>query len=184
MDIGLKSMMGKNALKNYKMEQQPTGGNYNAFLKVITIIHIALMGGLTMVTIIISGIGSEELGALSFTQQPKEFLIPAGLIAAIVIGRFISTSVLKKLSANDSLQKKLGVNQTSHLIKIAPLEGIGFFSVFTYAETNNSFFLAILAIVFALLILMFPTKGKIENAIPTSAEDQVYFRNPEKPFDS
>lgn len=166
------------------MSQQQTGANYNAFIKTITIIHIALMAGLAMTTIIISGIGSEELGTFSFTQQPKELLIPAGFIAAIILGRFLSKSMLNKLDSKDTLQKKLGVNQTSHLIKVAPLEAIGFLCVFTYSETNNSFFLAILALVFLLFISLFPTKGKIENAIPTSTEDQPYLRNPEKPFGS
>ncbi|WP_299680647.1 hypothetical protein [uncultured Dokdonia sp.] len=167
------------------MSQQQTGaGNYKGFLQTIGIIHLAIIAGFTMATVFIANILSGEFAPLSFTQQPKEFIIPIGLIGAIALGRFLGTSMLSKLKVEDRLQKKLATYQTTHIIKIAMLEIIGFASLFSYSSSNNSFFIVIVALVLIMLFSIFPTKEKIENAIPTSTEDQPYLRNPEKPFHS
>ena len=167
------------------MSQQQTGtGNYKGFLQTISIIHLAIIAGFAMATIFIANILSGEFAPLSFTQKPKEFIIPIGLIGAIALGRFLGTSMLSKLKTKDTLQKKIATFQTTHIIKIALLEIVGFAALFTYTDTNNSFFLVMVALVLLMLISLFPTKGKIENAIPTSTEDQSYLRNPEKPFGS
>lgn len=162
------------------MQQQPAT-NFKSFLRTISILHLAMMGGLLVFPVFLV-VTSEEMGALSFTQQPFEFLIPVLLIGAVFIGKFISKTILTKGIQNKTLQQKLGIYQTAHIIRVAPIEGIGFFAAVTYSTTNNLFFLLIAGLTLLIMFTLIPTKEKIENAIPLSAEDQVYLRNSEKAF--
>ncbi len=165
------------------MTQQQPATNFKSFLRTISILHIAMMAGLLLLPVF-NIITSEEIGALSFTQQPYEFLIPVLLVGAIFIGKFVSKTILtKKDIQNKSLQHKLGVYQTAHIIRVAPIEGIGLFAAVTYTTTNNLFFLLIAGLALLIMFTFIPTKEKIENAIPMSPEDQVYLRNPEKIFE-
>jgi hypothetical protein len=162
------------------MQQQPTT-NFKSFLRTISILHLAMMGGLLVFPVFLV-VTSEEMGALSFTQQPFEFLIPVLLIGAVFIGKFISKTILTKGIQNKTLQQKLGIYQTAHIIRVAPIEGIGFFAAVTYSTTHNLFFLLIAGLALLIMFTLIPTKEKIESAIPMSPEDQVYLRNPEKAF--
>lgn len=164
------------------MQQQSTS-NFKSFLRTITFLHIAMMGGLFVFSAFFL-ITSEEMGSLSFTQQPFEFLIPVLLVGGIFGGKFISKMILTKEIQNKTLQQKLGIYQTAHIIRIAPIEGIGFFAAVTYTTTNNLFFLLIAALALLMMFMLIPTKEKIESAIPMSAEDQVYLRNTNKTFGS
>jgi len=163
------------------MQQQPAT-NFKSFLRTISIIHFFLMAGLIMIIILF--ISSGELGVLSFTQQPFEFLIPALLISGVFIGTYISKMMLTKETQNKTLQQKLGVYQTAHIIRVALVEGIGFFAAITYSNTNNLFFLLIAGIAILIMFTRIQTKEKIESALPISSEDQVYLKNPDKAFRS
>lgn len=164
------------------MQQQPAT-NFKAFLRTLSIIHFAMMGGLLIFSVFIITT-SEEMGTLSFTQQPFEFLIPILFIGAVFIGNFISKTILSKVKKDQSLQQKLGVYQTAHIIRLAPIEGIGLFAAVTYSGSKNVLFLLIAVLALLILFTLIPTKEKIENAIPINSEDQVYLRNSEKPLGS
>ena len=163
------------------MTEQRVATNFKSFLRTLTVIHFAMIGGLIMMTVVF--MTSNKLGSLSFTQEPFEFLIPALLIGGIFIGKFIAKVILTKEIQNKTLRQKLGIYQTAHIVRVAPIEGIGFFAAITYSTTNNLFFLLIAGIAILIMFTLIPTKEKIENAIPISAEDQVYLRNPEKNFE-
>ena len=163
------------------MTEQRVATNFKSFLRTLTVIHFAMIGGLIMMTVVF--MTSNKLGSLSFTQEPFEFLIPALLIGGIFIGKFIAKVILTKEIQNKVLRQKLGIYQTAHIVRVAPIEGIGFFAAITYSTTSNLFFLLIAGIAILIMFTLIPTKEKIENAIPISAEDQVYLRNPEKNFE-
>ena len=163
------------------MQQRQPATNFKSFFRVLTIIHLVMMAGLIMMTVVFT-MGSDGLGALSFTQEPFEFLIPILLVGAIFIGKLVSKTILTKGIQNKTLQHKLGVYQTAHIIRVAPIEGIGFFAIVTYSTTHNLFFLLIAGLALLMIFTLMPTKEKIESAISVSPEDQVYLRNPEKPF--
>lgn len=163
------------------MTEQRVATNFKSFLRTLTIIHFAMMGGLAMITVLF--MSSHDLGSLSFTQEPFEFLIPILLIGGVFVGKFISKIILSKEIQNKTLQEKLGVYQTAHIIRVAPIEGIGLFASVTYSTTNNLFFLLMAGVALLIMFTLIPTKEKIENTIPLSADDQVYLRNPEKNFE-
>jgi len=165
------------------MAQQQPATNFKTFLRTISILHLAMMGGLLVFSAFFL-ITSEETGSLSFTQEPFELLIPVLLIGGVFGGKFISKMILTKEIQNKTLQQKLAVYQTAHIIRIAPIEGIGFFAAVTYLTTNNLFFLLIAGLALLIMFTLIPTKEKIESAIPMSPEDQVYLRNPDKAFGS
>lgn len=165
------------------MSQQQTATHLKAFLKTLYILHYSIMASLA----VFSGYAiysSKRLGSLSFTQQSMEFIIPLLLIGAVILGKFLTKIILNKITASKTLVQKLGTYQTTHLIRIATVEGVGLYAALTYLATNNLFFLVIAALAMILLIMEIPSKDKIERAITLTPEDQVYFRNPEKPFDS
>ena len=165
------------------MSQQQPASNLKAFLRTIYILHYGIMLSL----VVFSGYAiysSKRLGSLSFTQQPMEFIIPLSLIGAIVLSKFLTKLILNNKGKPKTLLQKLGLYQTTHLIRIATIEGVGLFAALTYLTTQNLFFLLIAGLAMILLIMAIPTKDKIESAITLTPEDQVYFRNPEKLFDS
>ena len=86
------------------MNQQEGIANYKNFLKVLTIIHFAIIGGLVVAFIFLTDIASGEgLPPLSFTQQPIEIILPIALIVAIALGRFLSKNILSKLKTDTNL---------------------------------------------------------------------------------
>jgi len=155
--------------------------NLKSFLRTIFILHLAMMASLIMFSVFLITT-SEKMGTFSFTQEPFEFLIPALLIAAIFIGNFLSKAVLNKGIQDKTLKQKLATYQTVHIIRIAPIEGVGLFSIVTYTTTTNLFFLGIAALALLILFTHIPTKEKIEQVITPTIEEQVYFRNPDKSF--
>ncbi len=165
------------------MAQQQPATNFKSFLRTISIVHLAMMGGLLVFSAFFL-ITSEEMGSLSFTQQPFEFLIPALLVGGVFGGKFISKMMLTKETQNKTLKQKLAIYQTAHIVRVAPIEGIGFFAAVTYLTTNNLFFLLIAGVALLIMFTLIPTKEKIESALPISSEDQVYLRNPDKAFES
>ncbi|MEP0265893.1 hypothetical protein [Dokdonia sp.] len=165
------------------MSQQQSASNLKAFIRTIYFLHYGIMLSLA----VFSGYAiysSRRLGSLSFTQQPMEFIIPLSLIGAIILGKFLTKLILNNNKKPKTLLQKLGLYQTTHLIRIATVEGVGLFAALTYLTTNNLFFLLIAGLAMILLIMMIPSKDKIERAITLTPEDEVHFRNPEKKFDS
>lgn len=165
------------------MNQQPQATSVKSFLKTISILHFAMIAGIVAIAVMAYTTSNGE-SSLSFTQEPMELLAPGLLIAAIFIGRFISKIILSKGIQDKKIQQKLAVYQTAHLIRIAPIEGVGMFAGVMYLTYNNLFFLCIAGIALLILFTHIPSKEKIENAIHPTAEEQTYFRNPDKSFDS
>lgn len=165
------------------MNQQTQASSVKSFLKTISILHFAMMASIVAIAVMAYTTADGE-SSLSFTQESMELLIPGLLIAAIFVGKFVSKIVLSKGIRNKKIQQKLAVYQTAHLIRIAPIEGVGMFAGVMFLTYNNLFFLCIAAISLVILFTHIPSKEKIENAIDPTTEEQVYFRNPDKLFDS
>lgn len=163
------------------MNQQQSAPNLKVFLRTILIIHLVIMGSLIMFSVFLV-ITSEKMGTFSFTQEPFEFLIPALLIVAVLVGNFLFKTVLNKDIQDKTLKQKLATYQTAHIIRIVPVEGIGLFAIVTYLTTTNLFFLGIAALALLILFTYIPVKEKVEQAIIPTIDEQVYFRNPDKSF--
>lgn len=163
------------------MEQQQAT-SVKSFLKTISILHFVMISGIIAISVMAYTTSNGEESSLSFTQEPMEFLAPGLLIAAIFIGTFLSKVILRKVTQDKSIQQKLAIYQTAHLVRIAPVEGAGMFAGVMYMSSNNLFFLCIVGIVLLILLTHIPTKDKIEKVIDPTSEEQVYFRNPDKSF--
>ena len=161
------------------MNQTQGSVNVQSFVKTSTIIHLAMTAGLLLCTIF-SIYSVRSLGSFSFTQEPLEIGIPVLLILAIYAGIFLSKIMSPQATAAPSLRQKLGGYQTSHLVKIALVEGIGLFAAVTFQSTTNTLFLMVTGVALLVLVLRIPSISKITSAIKPTLEEQVYFSNPEK----
>lgn len=159
---------------------QPEGStNVQSFVKTSTIIHLAMTAGLLVFTLFsVYSIGG--LGSFSFTQEPLEIGIPVLLILAISAGTFLSKIMSPQSATAPSLGQKLGRYQTAHLIKIAPVEGIGLFAAVFFQSTANTLFLMVAGVALSVLLLSIPSISKIQTAVNPTLEEQAYFSNPEK----
>ena len=125
-------------------------------IKVLKIIHLALLTGVTLAYIFVG-----DLFNLSMPKLEGENLyyifIPA---IAVLASNFLFKNALSKIEHNNSKEEKLMQYQTASIMRWAILESGAFLILFLKPE------LAIFGLLLLLyLLLVRPTKEKIENEL-------------------
>jgi len=133
----------------------------NPFLKILSIIHLALCSGIFIFGFIMfSKMKSTEI-ILDDSADIFKYIIPSTAIIALFLSIFLFKSQLNSISKNADLKEKLIKYQSASIIKYAVLEGVALFSIVIYTSTNNFLYLLIAAGLLLYLILQRPTSSKI-----------------------
>ncbi len=145
-----------------------------AFLKALSFMHISLVAGLGIFTLIAV---SQGKGFNTSTDGDNALLYVVPVVA--LLGYFGSQVIFKrmitKVNITDSLETKLKKYQSASHIKFILIEAPAFLSLFVYYGTGNALPLIIAVCLLAYLIAQRPNKNKIVETLPLTTEEQTKF---------
>ena len=125
-------------------------------LKVIKIIHLALIAGLILSYYFLGDLGN--LTELTFpTVNSENYIYLFIPIAAFIISNLLFKHFISKIDNNLSVQQKLVSYQTASIIRWAILEGAAFLILLIYPE-----FLLFGILLIIYLALLIPTEARIK----------------------
>ena len=105
------------------------------------------------------------------------YIIPAALFAAIFLGEFLFKRTIAEVKDQKDLTKKFTAYQTGMLLRLAPVEGVAFFSIFQLQENSNAIFLYAAGAAILYLIYLFPSKARISKELRLSEADKRLLNN-------
>ncbi|MFX0557112.1 hypothetical protein ACOCEA_09940 [Maribacter sp. CXY002] len=146
-----------------------------AFLKTLSFMHISLVAGLVIFTLIAVAQGK---GFNTSTEGADPLLYVVPVVA--LLGYFGSQAVFKKMiskvTSSDTFEYKLKKYQSATHIRYILIEAPAFLSLFVYYSTGNAL---PLIISFCLLVYLFaqrPNKSKIIESLPLTNEERQKFQ--------
>jgi hypothetical protein len=144
-----------------------------AQLKTMMIIYGALLMGLAFGTFILFP-EMESYNATFDEDNIMVYVVPAMLFAAIFLG-----DLLFKKTINEAKEKELPAKvmtyQTAMLMRLAPLEGVAFFSLIQLGQTSNALFLYVLSVAMAYMLYLAPTRARISKELQLNNSEQREF---------
>lgn len=155
---------------NDNVKQTPAG-----FLKLISIIHLALLGGQMVFGIVAFAQSTKMYFDIKNNGDPFIFIAPLLAIGGIVAGNLIFKQLLIALESKVSLSEKMMGYQTALIIRFALLEGPSLFGIVAYMISGNLFFLAITVMLMLYFLSLRPTKDKMENDLNLGFEEKMDF---------
>jgi hypothetical protein len=156
--------------------QQQTPQTY---LKTIGVIHLALILGQVMFGVLI--ICQTRQSILFIPKANDSFFIVAIIltITAIAGGTFWFKQNIDNATSKDSLKQKLMVYQTAFIKRFALLDGASLFAIVVSSVRGNLFYLLIAGAIILFMLVLRPTKDKIENDLNLSYDDKMQFDSSE-----
>ena len=143
------------------------------FLRVITIIHLALILGVTLFGIVTFSLNIGR-NTLIFNGSDPFTLVSLFLaIGGIVIGTIVFKKQLANAQSRTTLGEKLGLYQSALIQRFAFVEGAAMFAVVSYDLTANLYFLIIAGLLVVYFITIRPTKDKAETDLNLDYEDKI-----------
>jgi hypothetical protein len=156
--------------------QQQTPQSY---LRTITIIHLALVAGQILFAVVVLNITREKGIDLHSTNDPFFFAALILAVAAMVGSVFIFQKLVADAVTKFTLKEKLMTYQSALIVRFALLQGASMFAIVVNMLTGNLFYLIISCVLILSLIIIRPTKNKIENDLNLSYEDKILFESSE-----
>lgn len=152
-------------------------GNFNPKkqLQQIKIIYFAIVAGIILYLAVVLFVRTGTyFFKVNLTDPMFVGLIFLSLIA-FPAGYYYSGKVMRKIGADDSLEKKLQVYKTGLIIRLACCDGIAFFALICLLLTNNTFSLLFFFLAIIALRRFYPTAEKIANEIGVSQSELESF---------
>lgn len=147
------------------------------FLKSMSLIHLALLGGQLLFAIVALAISPKVYFAITETDDVFVFIVPLLAIAGFMSGYILFKRQLNALRDKNSLGAKIVAYQTALIIRLALLEGPSLFGVVTFLQTGNLFFLVISALLMLYFFSLRPTKDKMEIDLDLGFTEKMVFLN-------
>ena len=147
--------------------------NPGAFIKIITIIYIALITGLLLFGTTAFFITENKGVKMSPADDPFFYVAPLLVIAGGISGAFLFKMAVSKLANIQTLKEKLQGYQTALILRAALSEGPSLFAIVCFLLTGNSFYLIIAGLNVLYFVSFIPTKSKLEDDLNLSYEDKI-----------
>ncbi|SDT54711.1 hypothetical protein SAMN05216490_3982 [Mucilaginibacter mallensis] len=157
-------------MNNQNLPQTP-----KTFLRTITIIHLALLVGQVIFSVLVFTITKSTFIDLTNTKDPFLFVAPILAVACFIASNFMYKLRLSEAINKPTLKGKLMGYQAALIIRCALLEGPSLFGIVTYMVTRNFLFLLISGLIILYFITIRPTKDKIANDLNLDYEDKMQF---------
>lgn len=144
------------------------------FLKQLSIIHLALLGGQISFAVIVYSMqkGSLKIDSTNYNDIFL-YIIIAAAISGILAGNFIYKKLLQNtITKKNTLKGKLMSFQTTSIIKYALLEAPSFLALFLYMSYGNLLYLLIAGILLVYLYFQKPTKEKLITDLNLNGENR------------
>ena len=138
------------------------------YLKINTVIHLALISGVTLFSVIAFALIENRELRWNDTDDIFFFIVPIAAISGIILGNILYKKGLESLVDKNSLKEKLTGFQTVLIIKYALLEGPSLIGVVAFFSTGNLLYLLISGVLIIYFFLQRPSKEKIMNDLDLS----------------
>jgi hypothetical protein len=162
------------------MANQVTPQTPQSYLKLISIIHIAMFTGQLLFGIAVLSITPQKGIDVSNTKDVFLFVVPAMAIGCFALSAYLFKTNLNIAINKTTLEEKLMIYQSALITRFAPLEGLSLFGIVTYMQTGNLLFIIISGLTALYFLSLRPTKDKIENDLNLSYEDKILFDSQEQ----
>lgn len=145
------------------MENETYQFTPSGFLRIITIIHFALIFGVVAFGGILYLLSYNP--TLNWNESGEVFFyaVPILAVVCVLFGNILYKSRLDKLKEVSNLRDKLMEFQTASIIKYALLEGATLFSLVAFLQMNNLLYLLIAGVLVVYNLFQRPTKERIIN---------------------
>ena len=142
------------------------------FVKSLQIIHFVLV----LAVLVFAGyiaITAKERLYFSY-EDDKLFLYLAIIIAFAgnLSSKYLFAKMIKQLPKDANLFQKATQYSKAHIFRLAMLEFPALMCLFFTWESNNSFYLILVGILFLMMLAIFPTKNKFINEVPLTSMEK------------
>jgi len=155
----------------------------NGFIKILSMIHLALLIGLIVFLIIAYTQNKEWQLNLNDTGDIFFFIVPILAIGGILAGNFLYDKQINALSTKNSLRQKLAGFQTASIMKYALVEGPALLAIVSSMNSGNLFYVIIAVALVVYFYFQKPTKEKIESHLKLNSELKMQFNNADQAID-
>jgi len=137
----------------------------------IKMVTYAMLAGQIIFTAVVLLISKDNL---VFYKEGDVFLyiVPAVLLGAITLSFNMDKFLPHEIKPDAALSDKLGAYQTSTLVKLAPLEGAGIFSIVAMLLNNSYIYLIFLAVAIAAFLMLLPAEEKFVRQYKLTSEER------------
>ncbi|MEM0517306.1 MULTISPECIES: hypothetical protein [Aequorivita] len=153
-----------------------------SFLKTISIIHFALVMGVSLFIIVMYLQSENQNFSIDYMEDSMIFVVPIIAVVCILIANFLYTNMLKALTKKVTLKEKLSGFQTASLVKYALLEAPAFLAIVAFINKGNQYFLIISLILLGWLLVQKPSRDRIETDLQLEGKLKSEFQQEEKPL--
>ena len=150
-----------------------------SYLKTITTIHLVLVAGQVLFGMAVLSITWEKGIDLHNTNDPFLFVVPVFAILALAGSALVFKKLVATAVSKYTLKEKLMAYQGALIARFALLQGASMFAIVVNMLTGNLLYLLTAGILTLCLLLVRPTKDKIENDLNLSYEDKMQFDSSE-----
>lgn len=133
----------------------------NHFVRLLSILHMALLAGVVFATIIFY-YQAQKLTTPTVTgTEVLTYIFPLLGMAGIFIGKYLFSQKMQQLAQEPSLQKRCTAYFAAALVQYTLVEAPAFINLLWFGLTGNMLFFAVGLSLAAYLLLLRPTKAKI-----------------------
>ncbi|WP_299433801.1 hypothetical protein [uncultured Maribacter sp.] len=141
-----------------------------AFLKTLNFLHLSLVLGLILFTVI-AYMQNSEITAQPDSSNPFLYAVPIIAIIGYFGSQFLSKKMLSKITSNLSLEEKLKKYKSASHVKFMIIELPAIFALFAFYTTSNALPLVIAVSLIAYLFSQKPSLNKIKTDLNLSKEE-------------
>ena len=146
------------------------------FLKSLSYMHLSLVVGLVIFTIIAIAQG-KGFNTSTDGSDISLIMVPVLALLGYFGSKFLFKKMISSLSATDSLETKLKKFQTASHLKYMLIEIPAFFALFVYYSSGNALPLVIAVCLLAYLFVQKPNKEAMYKELPLNNEEKNKLRD-------
>jgi hypothetical protein len=147
--------------------------NQQNFVKIVAIIHAALLIGQVLFGIVAVAETKSTGFNLKLGSDPFFYIVPFLTVAGMLSGNFLFMQKISNMADKNSLNEKLAGYQTALIIRFAISEGPSLFGIVGYMLSGNVIYLILVGINMLYFILIRPTKDKMAEDLDLTYEDKI-----------
>ena len=144
------------------------------FFKTLSFMHLALVAGLSIFTII-AFIQGNGFKTSTNGENMLLYIVPVAALVGYFGSQFVFKKMLSKVTLADSLEEKLKKYQSASHIKYFLIEAPAFIALFAYYSSGNALPLVIAICLLIYLFVQKPSKDRMLKEIPLSNEEKEKF---------
>lgn len=147
------------------------------FVKLISIIHLALLGGQLLFAIVAYAQAAKVFFGIMNTGDPLVYIVAIVAVFGFAASNVMFNVLLKAALAKPSLGEKIVNYQTALIARFALLEGPSLFAIVGFLLSGNLFFLIIAGLLMLYFLMLRPTKDKIDADLDLNFSESISFLN-------